>query len=238
MESTTNMNTVGDGALKDQKPAASGNNVELEADVMIDQADSVEGMESTSLGRAWNLVECVLRNHKKLARQWGSNDVLPLAVDDLVYMADRLIQTQTRFRSEDKPTNVDLGYHYTSIACVQRIQLDGLLSRPERQEKGIDVGSHGSAFGEGVYVASDPFSSANFGEVGLLVVRLPGVVSPYHRRRQSSPVRTTGTDSRDVGSFLVLNGADQVCIVFLFNIFLQSYSVCPSCNSSGSLYSL
>ena len=46
----------------------------------------------------------------------------PVAVDDMVEMAERMFEAQATFGLEQKPTLVDIGYHYTRNDNLERIQ--------------------------------------------------------------------------------------------------------------------
>jgi hypothetical protein len=57
--------------------------------------------------------------------------VSTVGFDDMVLMAERMLAAQDRFQTSSKPTHVDIGYHYTTTANVDRIQTTGLLTRSE-----------------------------------------------------------------------------------------------------------
>ena len=97
----------------------------------------------------------------------------------MVFTTERLLQAQEKFRSEGRPFSVDIGYHYTQSANLDRIQTDGLLSRPERKANKIKSKHNGSAYGEGIYTARDVsfFHGSRYGDMCLMVARLKGISS-------------------------------------------------------------
>ena len=73
---------------------------------------------------------------------------------------------------------VDYGIHYTKEANLSRIHTDGLLTKEEQIDRGIQSMINGSAYGLGVYTADNPgtFYGQHYGMTGLVVLRLKGVV--------------------------------------------------------------
>ena len=98
-----------------------------------------------------------------------------VSVDDMVYLAERLLGQQQDFVDRNIPAYVDLGYHYTSIENTEKIRENGLLTKSERAHQNIQVlKKHGSAFGDGIYTANNPIACSGYGAVGLIVARLQG----------------------------------------------------------------
>jgi hypothetical protein len=133
-------------------------------------------MESNSAGKAWQLVEQVVKLHETLTQEVTpqANKVQPVAVDDMVFLAEKMFQAQEHFHRKGKPCQVDIGYHYTTPANMDKIRTDGLLSRAERKAINIQATFNGAAFGEGIYTGNDPTTFSKFGDVGLVVARLKG----------------------------------------------------------------
>jgi hypothetical protein len=96
--------------------------------------------------------------------------------EDMVVLAERLMETQDTFKMAGKPHRVDLAYHYTQKGNMASIQTNGLLTKKERSRHHIPVKENGSTFGDGIYTANNPFCFRKYGEVGLLVARLQGTV--------------------------------------------------------------
>jgi hypothetical protein len=78
--------------------------------------------------------------------------------------------------TSNKPTHVDIGYHYTTTANMDRITMDGLLTRSEREANKIHTSFNGASLGDGIYTANNPFAFNQYvqGDVGILVARLRG----------------------------------------------------------------
>lgn len=146
--------------------------------------------------QAWKFVEKVFALHRELCLQPVLGNALgnsqtcfcqPVAVDDMVEMAERLFEAQAVFDIERKPTHVDIGYHYTRSANLRKIRTHGLLTKAERFQKSVEpVHYNGSAFGDGVYTGSNPYSHRSYGDVGLLVARLKGKVNTRDRHWRAS----------------------------------------------------
>ena len=135
-------------------------------------------MLSTRCGRAVLFVEKVLTVIMQLIHQNGGDyesKISAVSRDDMVTLAERMMETQEKLRWQGKPTKVDLGYHYTSESCMKHIRTGGLLTKKERLEQKVGIRANGAVFGDGIYTANNPFCFRGFGVVGLLVARLQGV---------------------------------------------------------------
>lgn len=131
-------------------------------------------MLSTKSGKAIRFVE---KLHAELAKfnRVSHSELESLGADDLVLLVEQLLYTQDRFIQEGKPHFVDVGYHYTQAPNIDRIRTDGLLTKGERYDRGIDAVAIGGAFfGDGVYTADNPTAFQKRGNVGLFVARLKG----------------------------------------------------------------
>jgi deltex len=108
----------------------------------------------------------------------SSNDrIQAVSVDDMVFMAERLLRTMEEFRAAGKPTAVDLGYHYTRSENLTSIRQNGLMSKVERDTQHVKpIKENGSTYGKGIYSARSPTAFVgSFGDVGLVIARLRGV---------------------------------------------------------------
>ena len=186
-------------------------------------------MSTSHIGRAWQLVQQVWNLpktglHEKTSTPPASSSfsipcssgavpfsITPVAVDDMVPMAEKLIATQEEFRRQGKPVHVDIGYHWTRPENMTRIQTDGLLTKAERDSKKIQAHHNGSSLGDGIYTASDPYSfCSSFGSTGILVARLKGV-QHQHVGRHSGEDTVVG----NAGMVHVLATSGQ-CIPLLY----------------------
>jgi hypothetical protein len=86
----------------------------------------------------------------------------------------RLFTAREEFRQAGKPIKVDTGYHYTRKKNMDSIQINGLMNRSEMASWKIDTASNGACFGQGIYTAANPFLFRSYGDLGLMVARLPG----------------------------------------------------------------
>jgi hypothetical protein len=87
-------------------------------------------MQSSATGKARKFVEQVLTMVERLNMEdpASAGIVQPVAVDDMVFTAERLLAAQEEFREAGKPTVVDLGYHYTRKENLGSIQTNGLMT--------------------------------------------------------------------------------------------------------------
>ena len=202
--------------------------VQEELQLIQDHKNKLDELEmSTShIGRAWQLVEQVWNLpktglHDETSTPPASSasvvsasftfSMTPVAVDDMVPMAEKLIATQDEFRRQGKPVHVDIGYHWTRPENMTRIQTDGLLTKAERDSKKIHAHYNGSSLGDGIYTASDPYSfCSSFGSTGILVARLKGV-QRQHVGRHSGGDTVVG----NAGMVHVLATSGQ-CIPLLY----------------------
>ncbi|CAB9524731.1 expressed unknown protein [Seminavis robusta] len=140
-------------------------------------------------GKAWNFVSAIVEEHRRIVASDVANKGLAadlrmetIGIDDMMFTSERLLETQAIFGlSETKDTRVDIGYHYTCSQNLEHIQANGLLTKADRDEKGVASNFNGSVWGDGVYSGNNPFSFARFGDTGLLVARLHGTKNPACR---------------------------------------------------------
>lgn len=166
---------------------------------------------ATSTGRAWNFVARVIALHNQLAEEATKNALCgflePVARDDIVALAERLLEAQAEFWNAGKPYQVDIGYQCMSEENMSRIKTDGLLSRVEREQRHIQATYHGSSYGEGVYITGNNPTDflGSYGSVGLLVLRLRGKTGVFHSRHH--------TDSAGIDTFLDCPGPTAKIVV-------------------------
>jgi hypothetical protein len=138
----------------------------------------------------------------------------------MVFQTEALLQTREEFLAQGKPVRVDIGYHYTRPENMSKIRTDGLLTKSERDTKGIQSHHHGSAYGDGVYTADNPalYSDGRYGSLGLMVARLQGTTSKTHSVSGSS-----GKESYDTyvsPAMTVLSRSSQCLAMMEFPAFL------------------
>ena len=106
-------------------------------------------MEKEPSGKAWNFVNKVV----ELGRQEEAkcSKMKPVAVDDMWFLAKQMLEVQSEFAASNKPTEVDIGYHYTKSDNLTQISQNGLLTKAERESLSIQSDFNGDAFGDGVY---------------------------------------------------------------------------------------
>ena len=109
--------------------------------------------------RAWMLV----KHFNEIVKLFSStgpheSDFLQLVhLEDMIEMMERFLETQQLFRSAGKPWEVDIGYHYTTPDNMGSIRTVGLLSQPERHERGITSSRfNGRVYGNGIYTGNNP----------------------------------------------------------------------------------
>lgn len=166
-------------------------------------------MYDTIEGKAFLFVERVLEKHKELSTGDAAVDSLisPVARDDMTFMAERMFQEQQNFWSAGKPTRVDIAYHYTRGQNMDRIRTDGLMTHAERQASSFTSNYNGSVFGDGVYTGNGPFAFRAYGDVGLIVARMKGVVDRIEigtaRRDASAGIDTVIGNKRPKGGYVL-----------------------------------
>ena len=148
-----------------------------------------KGMLQTRTGRATLLVAKLIEVFNQTLRQPNNTttttnnriyqetatlgNVSLVAYDDMVFLAEKMLECQSEYGSFQKPQHISMAYHFTNQQHLQSIRQDGLMSHPEREEKKIKSKSR-AHFGDGIYVANNPFFFSHFGDTGLLVAILKG----------------------------------------------------------------
>ena len=182
----------------------------------LQQEFDSQANHSTATRKAWDFADKFTANHRRLlmydenAPNMNANNFSPVNPDDMVFLAERLFAMQESFRQQGKNVHVDIGYHYTKSACMERIRSDGLLTTAERQAANINSHSNGATFGDGIYTCTNAFAYHKFcgGDQGLLVARLQGQIGEH------------GEASGGVDTIIGRGGGtDEVCV-------LQSSSQC------------
>jgi hypothetical protein len=147
----------------------------LQAELERDNEEQDEmDMMSTTKGKALKFVQAVLNVHKSLHDPTTVAGISTVAVDDLVWLVERMIVKQEEHQLKNISSLLDLGYHYTEAANLDRIRTDGLLTYKERTDRSIQSKYNGSVRGDGIYTCDDAttYRGQNYGPVGLLVARM------------------------------------------------------------------
>lgn len=117
--------------------------------------NSISGKAVFAVQRIIQLVNDAKKEFPLSAHQFDS-----VATDDMVYMAERILEKQQEFLKNGIPSYIDVGYHYTHPDNMRKIRSNGLLTLAERKAKSIHSRNHGSVFGDGIYIANYPTSFA------------------------------------------------------------------------------
>lgn len=135
-----------------------------------------QSMMATNVGKAVLAVERIIQlvDSLKSMKNRFEMGLEPVAKDDMVYFAERLLEKQEEFRSKGISTEVDIGFHFTDETSMNDIQANGLMTKEDRIKNNIKVDSKGAVFGDGIYTANNPTHFSRFGKVGLIVARLQG----------------------------------------------------------------
>ena len=194
--------------------------LQQEEDKMSKRADpSQEHQEMTKniTGKAFLLVKKIvelatnLKSHKHFSHLVHTCSIENVAVDDLVYLSERLLTQQEDFANGQNstlgindiaaagssppiPTHIDVCYHYTNPRNMDNIRTNGLMSLQERTNQNISSQSNGASFGDGIYTANNPTSFCSYGTVGLIVACLLGnTVKAQGSIRRNSAIDSANT---------------------------------------------
>ena len=142
-----------------------------------------------------------------------------IAEDDLWLLAKKFFDQQAEFAQNGIPTNISVGFHYTDAPNIETISWRGLLSKPEREARSVDTHKYpGSSYGEGIYTASDPSSSSQYGDTGLIVARLAGKSAAYDDSKCHTDQYEKGNHSIQCnGNWLVLEKTSQCLVLAQFS---------------------
>ena len=152
------------------------NKLRLEA---IDKA--AVAMKESPTGRAVLLVEAVIT----LLAPYAAKGIEPIGKDDAVYLAEKLIECQSNFKSQGKSPLVTIGYHYTPKQNLEAIRVDGLLTVEDRIAAKNKNVSNRAFFGNGVYSGTNPFAFTPYGDIGLMIAIIKG--TEQHVGKTPSP---------------------------------------------------
>lgn len=95
----------------------------------------------------------------------------------MVLMAEKLTEKQEEFARLGIDAHVDLGFHCTIDSYMEKIKLNGLMSRKERRTRKQDDHKNGEMFGNGIYTGNNPLAFQRYGPIGIIVARLKGTCS-------------------------------------------------------------
>lgn len=101
----------------------------------------------------------------------------------------RFLECQATFRHQLKPIKAQTAFHYTDRNNIDSIRQQGLTVGESR---------NGARFGKGIYACRNPHAFSQYGNVGILVLMLPGV-----SKQRISTSRDGNLDyPKDVDSYL------------------------------------
>lgn len=126
--------------LKEEKELEEGKKHELEQ------------MKQSSTGLAYLLVEQLI----EITKEYTTKGIEPIARDDLVFTAERILECQKSFKKKHKPTYVTIGYHYTRNKNLKHIKQDGLLTIDDRKKQKHANIQNRAVFGNGIYTSNNP----------------------------------------------------------------------------------
>ena len=186
------------------------------------EKEEVSMMKTSSQGKAVLAVTYILASVKRIKEcepELGKY-VDIVATDDLIPITMTMLGCQAAFLDSNIPGYIDIGYHYTESESLTNIQINGLLTKKDRAERGAQSKNHGSVFGDGIYTANHPTSFSNYGSVGLLVGRLQGKSVRLLSRRN--------VDIPDIGINTVIGnkGPGRTQSHLTDEVVLQSSSQC------------
>lgn len=188
-------------------------------------------VQNSNTEKAWTFVEFVVDQHLCHTSFDGINLV---AVDDMFFTCQRMMEMQEQFRALGIPTYVDVGFHYTDASNVDSISTDGLLSRSERE--GMDISPHrfhGNAFGDGVYTSDNFHDGQHYGDTCLMVARLKGITRAFPEGRDYNGNNSITVQGR---SMTILQWASQCVPIMQFHASLvlpysKSRNACQNVHS-------
>ena len=104
-------------------------------------------MKDSKAGRAVLLAEKVI----ELLKENTADGIEPVGKDDAVYLAEKMMELQEVFETENRPTHVSISYHYTNSANMDSIRTDGLLTLEDRVAAKNSNTRNIAFFGNGIY---------------------------------------------------------------------------------------
>ena len=184
---------------KEESDQALAHLLQQEEDKSSTKADAEkeqEEMAKNITGKAYLLVQRIvalvenLKSHNEYSHLVALSSIQTVAVDDLVFLSERLLEQQQEYGTNKNyvlggngvatsarnsiPTYIDIGYHYTDSKNMHHIRTNGLMSKQERTNSNIAANSNGAVFGDGIYTANNPCNFSSYGNIGLVVARLQG----------------------------------------------------------------
>eukprot|EP00591_Stephanopyxis_turris_P006654 CAMPEP_0195511936 /NCGR_PEP_ID=MMETSP0794_2-20130614/4080_1 /TAXON_ID=515487 /ORGANISM="Stephanopyxis turris, Strain CCMP 815" /LENGTH=574 /DNA_ID=CAMNT_0040639627 /DNA_START=154 /DNA_END=1878 /DNA_ORIENTATION=+ len=140
------------------------------------KAAEKEKIKSSNPGKAWLFVNKVLECQRRLERSPKGNSMISTVAEDyMVFLAEKFLDCQDRFKKAGSPISVSLGYHYSNQSNMGSIKQDGLMTHADRNNRNMHTGFHGAAFGDGIYTTNNPFVfHKKYGDIGMIVAILKG----------------------------------------------------------------
>ena len=107
----------------------------------------------------------------KLLNERSANSDTPIGLSVPPHLwlhqhTERFLQYREKFRRAGKPINITTAFHYTSSKNAEGILQDGFICGQKTR--------HGTRFGQGVYVATNPLAFSCYGSVGMLLMIMHG----------------------------------------------------------------
>lgn len=97
--------------------------------------------------------------------------------NDMLFLTEVLLANQQSFKRANKPSQVDIGFHYTHEDHLRNIRMGGLVSEIGLNTHSLLRSIHtgiDAALPAGIYTANNPVIGQDYGDVGLIVARLKG----------------------------------------------------------------
>jgi hypothetical protein len=169
--------------------------------------------DATARCLVWRIQAMVARIKKDDPQAYDT--VQALSFNEVQCIAKRMLIAREEFRVLDKPTKVTLGYHYTEKANMASIRKHGLMNQQERASKKVmAVKTHGTVYGPGIYTTTNRCAFRGvYGDVGLVVVSLPGNNGDYTERIYGN--HDSGTVNRHCTDEIVILSCAKQCIPVL-----------------------
>jgi deltex-like protein len=98
--------------------------------------------------------------------KYKASNITPLARAQPFHLAKQFLECKEHFRASGKPIQAEVAFHYTNKKKLASIETIGL--QPSMPNK------HGSVYGSGIYVATNPHAFMSYGDSCIVLLYLPG----------------------------------------------------------------